>query len=84
LTITLQNEGELQAWIQFELNNYTISLVEGTVPVLEELTEDELGDFELQISVTDLAGNEKEETFSYSVLAEPETTENNSTAAAGI
>ena len=52
--------------------------------MLEELTEDELGDFELQISVTDLAGNEKEETFSYSVLAEPETTENNSTAAAGI
>jgi len=76
----IQNEAEIQAWIHFELNNYTISLVEGTVPVLEELTEDELGDFELQITVTDLAGNEKEETFSYSVLAEPEATEDNSTA----
>ena len=82
MTITLENEDELQAWIHFELNNYTISLIEGTVPVLEELTEEELGDFELQITVTDLAGNEKDEIFSYSVLAEPEATEGNSTEAA--
>ena len=66
LEITIENQDELPDWIEFEIVNWTISLLAGQVP--DELEEDELGYFDVKISVEDSAGHELEEVFTYSVL----------------